>query len=129
MVNDGRLFIVIAPGSYVFYIPKNCVWGPPKNGLGDVPRSPETPRNSPTLRDRSRGAFFVIVIAPGPMLFFEPFNACVLSVILVHWCAFGDLYFFSRGARYDWLIVTLVVSAFDNIRGAQGDPANYRKLP
>ena len=43
------------------------------------------------------------------MLFFGPFNACVLSVILMHWCAFGDLYFFSRGARYDWLIVTLAV--------------------
>ena len=64
----------------------------PKERRGDVPRSPETPRNSRTLRDRSRGAFFVIVNAPGPMPFFGPFNACVLSVILMHWCAFGDLY-------------------------------------
>ena len=54
--------------------------------------SPETPRNSRTLRDRSRGAFFVIVNAPGPKSFFGPFNACVLSVILMHWCAFGDPY-------------------------------------
>ena len=108
MVNDGRIVITFTPGSYVFYIPKNRLWGP-KNGPGDVPRSPDILRNSRTLRDRSRGAFFVIVIAPGPMLFFGPFNACVLSVILMHWCAFGDLYFFSRGARYDWLIVTLAV--------------------
>ena len=53
MVNDGRLFIVIAPGSYVFYIPKNRLWGS-KNGPGAVPQSPGTPRNSRTLRDRSR---------------------------------------------------------------------------
>ena len=77
-----------------------------KNGHGDVPRSPETPRNSRTLRDRSRGAFFVIVNAPGPMPFIGTFIACVLLVILMHWCAFGDLYLFSRGARYDWLIAT-----------------------
>ena len=91
LVNDGRTVITFTPGSYVLYIPKNRLWGP-KNGPGAVSRRPETPRNSRTLRDRSRGAFFVIVIAPGPMLFFGPFNACVLSVILMHWCAFGDLY-------------------------------------
>ena len=70
---------------------KNRLWAP-KNGPGAVPRRPETPRNSRTLRGRSRGALFVIVNAPGPMPFFGPFNACVLSVILMHWCAFGDLY-------------------------------------
>ena len=105
LVNDGRTVITFTPGSYVLYIPKNRLWGP-KNGPGAVSRRPETPRNSRTLRDRSRGAFFVIVNAPGPKPFFGPFNACVLSVILMNWCAFGDLYFFSRGARYDWLIVT-----------------------
>ena len=105
LVNHGRTVITFTPGSYVLYIPKNRLWGP-KNGPGAVSRRPETPRNSRTLRDRSRGAFFVIVIAPGPMLFFGPFNACVLSVILMKRCAFGDLYLFSRGARYDWLIAT-----------------------
>ena len=100
LVNHGRTVITFTPGSYVLYVPKNRFWGP-KNGPGAVSRRPETPRNSRTLRDRSRDAFFVIVIAPGPMLFFGPFNACVLSVILMNWCAFG--------ARYDWLIVTLAV--------------------
>ena len=51
MVNGGRLFITIVPRAYVFLISKNCLRGP-QNGPGAVPRSPETPRNSPTLRDR-----------------------------------------------------------------------------
>ena len=53
LVNHGRTVITFTPGSYVLYIPKNRLWGP-KNGPGDVPRRPETPRNSRTLRDRSR---------------------------------------------------------------------------
>ena len=54
LVNHGRTVITFTPGSYVLYIPKNRLWGP-KNGPGAVSRRPETPRNSRTLRDRSRG--------------------------------------------------------------------------
>ena len=53
LVNHGRTVITFTPGSYVLYIPKNRLWGP-KNGPGAVSRRPETPRNSRTLRDRSR---------------------------------------------------------------------------
>ena len=54
LVNHGRTVITFTPGSYVLYIPKNRLWGP-KNGPGAVSRRHETPRNSRTLRDRSRG--------------------------------------------------------------------------
>ena len=33
LVNHGRTVITFTPGSYVFYIPKNRLWGP-KNGPG-----------------------------------------------------------------------------------------------
>ena len=95
LVNHGRTVITFTPGSHVLYIPKNRLWGP-KNGPGAVSRRPETPRNSRTLRDRSRRAFFVIVNAPGPMPFFGPFNACVLSVILMNLYAFRGLSFSTR---------------------------------
>ena len=60
-----------------------------QNSSGAVPRTPETPRHSPTLRDRPRGALFCIALSPGPLVFFGPFDACVLSVIWMSLCAFG----------------------------------------
>ena len=60
-----------------------------QNSSGAVPRTPETPRHSPTLRDRPRGALFCIALSPGPLVFFGPFDACVLSVIWMNLCAFG----------------------------------------
>ena len=66
------------------------LWAP-KTGPGAVPQSPETPGYCRGTAGGSRGAFGFIVISLGPLLFFEAFDACVLSVNLMSLCAFGDL--------------------------------------
>ena len=61
----------------------------PQNGSGAVRQTPKTPQHSPTLRGWPRGALFCIVLSPGPIVFCGPFDARVLALVLINFCAFG----------------------------------------
>ena len=74
----------------VYYTGIFRLWGS-KTAPGPSPETTETPGYCRGTAGGSRGAFGFIVISLGPLLFFEAFDACVLSVNLMSLCAFGDL--------------------------------------
>ena len=73
----------------------------PQAGSGAIPRLWQL-RETP-----GPDALFYIVLSPGPFVFFGPFHACVLSVLVMSFCAFGALYLIESHLSHNYSETTL----------------------